>query len=94
MADALARVDTEGDTCVSLPSIGLQEKLGIQFVHSDGWTADSQFKPVRGAEGVSSLFSVRRTPKLARLDIPQSCRTVDVEHHKQIMFLTTTIMDV
>lgn len=90
VADASASVDIDEDIRVSLPSIGLRGMLRVQ---SDGRTLDSQLKPPRGAEGISSFFGVHRTPKLARLDVPQSCRAVGVEDHEQIMFLAATIMD-
>ena len=79
MADASSSVDIDELMCVSLPSIGLQDMLGV---HSDEWAIDSQLEPPRGTEGIPSLFGVRCTPKLARLDVPQSCRTVSVKDHE------------
>ena len=93
VADALARVDTEGLTRVSLPSIGLRKKIGYFTSSPATDQRDSQFEPARGTEDIFSPFSVHRTTKLARLDVPQSCRAIDIEYHEQIMFLSTTIMD-
>ena len=69
VADASANVSIDGHTCVSLPSIGLQGELEID---RNEQTADSQLGTPQSTEGVPSLFRVHRTPKLPRLDVPQS----------------------
>ena len=79
-------------TYMRIPTVdGSASKVRDLLVYN-GPTTDSQFEPARGTESISRLVSIHCTPKLARLDVPQSRRTTDVEHHEQIMFLATTIM--